>query len=126
MRSMTGYGSAQTERDGRTVTVELRSVNHRFLDPAFRLPKGLLFLEDTLRTGIGKKLDRGHVEVFVTYRNRRSDALKLNVNAELARMYRDAAARLSEALGCPDDCGTAFLFSLPDRADQGSPVHGCL
>ena len=111
---MTGYGSAQTERDGRTVTVEVKSVNHRFLDPVFRLPKGLLFLEDGLRTLIGKELDRGHVEVFVAYRNLRGDAVRLNVNEELARMYRDAVNRLSAILGCGDDCGTAFYASLPD------------
>ncbi len=114
MQSMTGYGSARTERDGREITVEIKSVNHRFLDLAFRMPKGLLFLEDVLRRGIGGRVDRGHLEVFVTYKNRRSDAVSLSVNAPLAALYRDAVKKLGEALGCSDDCGTAYYASVPE------------
>ncbi len=111
---MTGYGSARAERDGREITVEIKSVNHRFLDLSFRMPKGLLFLEDILRSGIGEELDRGHCEVFVTYKNRRSDAKALNINGELAALYRDAMGRLAELLGCPDDAGTSFYASVPE------------
>ncbi len=118
MQSMTGYGSAQTERDGRTVTVEIKSVNHRFLDLAFRIPKGIMFLEDVLRQGIAGEIDRGHAEVFVTYKNLRSDAVRLNVNRELALRYREAAAELASVLGSPDDCGTSFYASLPDIITQ--------
>ena len=114
MLSMTGYGSAQTERDGRTITVEVKSVNHRFLDLGFRLPKGLMFLEDALRQGVSARISRGHAEVFLTYKNRRADAVRLTVNEELAVLYRDAAARLADILAKPDDCGTAFYASLPD------------
>ena len=114
MLSMTGYGSAQTERDGRVITVEIKSVNHRFLDLGFRLPKGLVFLEDILRQGVSARISRGHAEIFVTYKNRRTDAVRMTVNEELAVLYRDAAARLAGILGKPDDCGTAFFASLPD------------
>ena len=114
MLSMTGYGSAQTERDGRVITVEVKSVNHRFLDLAFRLPKGLMFLEDTLRQGVSARISRGHAEVFVTYKNRRADAVRMTVNEELAALYRDAVSRLAGVLGKNDDCGTSFFASLPD------------
>ena len=114
MLSMTGYGSAQTERDGRMITVEVKSVNHRFLDLSFRLPKGLLYLEDDLRRGVSSRISRGHAEVFVTYKNRRADAVRMTVNEELAALYRDAASRLAGILDKPNDCGTAFFASLPD------------
>ena len=114
MRSMTGFGSGQAERDGRCVSVEIKSVNHRFLDLSFRLPKGLLFLEDPLRECISSGLDRGHAEVFLTYVNRREDSVSVTVNALLAQGYRAAAERLSGLLGIPDDCGTSFYASLPD------------
>lgn len=76
MLSMTGYGRATVERDGRQLTVELKSVNHRFLDLAFRMPRNLAFLEEDARRAIGAPLARGHVDVFMTYRNppkRRAD-----------------------------------------------------
>ena len=67
MRSMTGYGRAMGDMDGRQLTIELKSVNHRFLDIAFRMPRTLMFLEDEARKVIGAKLARGHVDVFMTY-----------------------------------------------------------
>ena len=75
MQSMTGYGRARACRDGREITIELKTVNHRFLDLSFRMPKNLTFLEDMLRERINKSaLKRGHVDVFVTYANTRADA----------------------------------------------------
>ena len=75
MQSMTGYGRARACRDGREITIELKTVNHRFLDLSFRMPKNLTFLEDVLRERINKSaLKRGHVDVFVTYANTRADA----------------------------------------------------
>ena len=62
MRSMTGYGKCQMQRDAWEVTVELRAVNHRYLDVAMRLPRNLLFLEDGVRKGL-QALIRGHVDV---------------------------------------------------------------
>ena len=74
MNSMTGYGKGTAARDGRELTVELKSVNHRFLDVSMRLPRILSCIEDPLRAAIAKRLARGHVDVFVNYRNTRSDA----------------------------------------------------
>ena len=70
---MTGFGRSSLSNDGRELTVELKSVNHRYLDIAFRMPRSLGFLEDTARNAISKRFSRGHIDVFVTYRNMRSD-----------------------------------------------------
>ena len=84
MRSMTGYGSARIARDGREVTVELKSVNHRYLDLNLRMYRSLGFAEDALRGAIGRLAARGHFEVYVSYRNLREDARTVEVNTGLA------------------------------------------
>ena len=84
MQSMTGYGRARSCRDGREITIELKTVNHRFLDLSFRIPKNLAFLEDPLRSRINASgLRRGHVDVFVTYANTRTDAREVRLDGAL-------------------------------------------
>ena len=64
---MTGYGRGLVCEDGREMTVEVKSVNHRFLDVSFRLARPIAFLDDAVRTGVAERLARGHVDVFVNY-----------------------------------------------------------
>ncbi len=90
MRSMTGYGRRQVSRDGREMTVEVKTVNHRFLDISCRLPRALSFAEDAVRKQISAALKRGHADVNVTYLNLRQDAREVRVDEALARKYRDA------------------------------------
>ena len=92
---MTGYGRATVERDGRQLTVELKSVNHRFLDIACRLPKSLLFLEDPIRRQLAEHFSRGHFDVFVTYANTRADASSVRIDMDLARSICSAGNALS-------------------------------
>lgn len=81
MQSMTGYGRCRACRDGREMTIELKTVNHRFLDLSLRLPKNLTFLEDTLRACVNQSgIKRGHVDVFVTYQNIRTDAVEMRLD----------------------------------------------
>ena len=67
MYSMTGYGKGIAEKDGKTVVVELKTVNHRFLDCNFKLPRTFLFVEDGIKKLISSNLSRGHVELYLTY-----------------------------------------------------------
>ena len=83
--SMTGFGRATVERDGRELTIELKSVNHRYLDIGMRLPRTLSFLEDTVRGVLSAKLARGHVDVFANYKNTRSDSKTVMVDEPLLR-----------------------------------------
>ncbi|MBQ4610212.1 MAG: hypothetical protein IJB30_00600, partial [Clostridia bacterium] len=69
VNSMTGFGRYALEHEGREITVELKSVNHRYLDIGFRMPRAINFIEDTIRGVISSELNRGHVDVFVFYRN---------------------------------------------------------
>lgn len=119
MYSMTGYGRAAVEREGRQLTLELKSVNHRFLDIAPRIPRSLGFLEDEMRRRIGTRLARGHVDVFATYRNLREDARTVQVDRGLFLAYRRALAQLAgeqgqEGEALADDRSLMKLAKLPD------------
>ena len=73
MNSMTGYGKAVVERGGKSLTIELKSVNHRFLDVSTKIPRAFIAHEDVIRSGLSKALTRGHIDVFITYtRDRKS------------------------------------------------------
>jgi uncharacterized protein (TIGR00255 family) len=116
MLSMTGYGHAFVEIEGRQMTVEVKSVNHRFLDISFRMPRNLMFLEDVARKTIGARLARGHVDVFVTYRNLRTDARTVHLDEALFSAYVDALRKLRGAAGpdLRDDRTLMGIAHMPD------------
>lgn len=114
MNSMTGYGRSSVEVDGRRLTIEVKSVNHRFLDVAFRMPRSFSFLEDDMRRQIGAAISRGHVDVFATYRNGRSDSRAVSVDAALAAAYDKALTELCNLSDARDDRSLMELARLPD------------
>ena len=81
MRSMTGCGMGRVQRNGWEVTAELKTVNHRFLDLSMRLPRNIAFLEPVAREATGKKLKRGHADVYLTVRNTESSSVQITVDA---------------------------------------------
>lgn len=114
MHSMTGYGRGSAMRDGREITVEFKSVNHRFLDVSTRLPRHIAFLEEPLRRFLSERLARGHVDVFVNYRNTRSDARTVRIDTALLGAYLAAARQAAAELSLPDDIGLCAALRLPD------------
>lgn len=90
MQSMTGYGYASAYRDERELTVEMRAVNHRFLDLNIRMPRSLLSLEDMVRKKVSEALSRGHIDISITYQNRREDACFVELNVSLLEQYVQA------------------------------------
>ena len=111
---MTGYGRCHIEEDGREMTVEVKSVNHRFLDISYRLSRALSFLDDAVRKGVGARLARGHVDVFVSYANHRQDAKEVRVDTALAVAYQKALAELGAAVGKEADIPLSDYTRLPD------------
>lgn len=99
MLSMTGYGQASASADGRTVTVEIRCVNHRFLDLGLRLPRTLNVHEARVRELAKEWLIRGHADITVTYVNAREDAVMVEADVSRARAYYQAIRQIQEALG---------------------------
>lgn len=114
MQSMTGYGRCRLERDGREMTVELKSVNHRFLDISVRMPRNLGFLEDVIRKELSARISRGHVDVFVTYANTRDDARVVNVDVPLLGAYKEAIDTIAQVTQAREDMSVSQYARLPD------------
>ena len=112
--SMTGYGRCRLEKNGRDMTVEVKSVNHRFLDLSCRLPRNLGFLDDCVRDQTARRVARGHLDIFVSYENQRDDARDIRVDLPLAKALARGAEQLHEALGLSDSLTLADLLRYPD------------
>ena len=111
--SMTGYGSAKGALEGWELTVELKSVNNRFLDCSVRLPRGFLFAEEAVKSAVAAGVARGKVDVFVTVDATGGDTV-VAVNRPLAESYIAALRGLSESYGLSDDLTAATLARFPD------------
>ena len=114
VRSMTGFGRASLSSDGRELTLELKAVNHRFLDVAFRMPRTLSFLEDTVRSFLAEKVSRGHFDVFAFYRNTRSDSKSVSVDTALLGAYLSAASDITRDFGLQNDLTVSKVMRLND------------
>ena len=113
MRSMTGCGSGKVQRDGWEVTVDLKTVNHRFLDIGMRLPRNLAFLEQTVRDCLGKKIRRGHADVFLTVKRTDASDAEVTCDTDLAARYLHAAEEIIRATGVRDDMAVSQLMKMP-------------
>lgn len=117
VKSMTGYGRGETDFDGRRITVELRSVNNRYLDCTVKMPRAYIFAEDAIKAGVQKAVARGKVDVFVTIANTGGEAVTVSVNESLARAYMDALTHL-RALGAEQEVRPEYsvteLARFPD------------
>lgn len=117
MFSMTGFGRGSAVADGREMTIDLKSVNHRFLDLSMRLPRHLAFLEDVLRTELTNALSRGHIDIYLNYTNTRSDARSVIINVPLLTAFVDSAKQANKSLGLPDDLSLSTALRLPDVSE---------
>lgn len=90
IRSMTGYGRGETQRDGLMLAVELRAVNNRYLDCTVKMPRAYLFAEDAMKKRVQEKVSRGKVDVFVSVTQTAQDDQKVTVNEGLAKEYIEA------------------------------------
>ena len=112
MRSMTGYGSGKIQKNGWEVTVDLKTVNHRFLDLSLRLPRNIAFLEQTVREEIGRQIKRGHVDVFLTVTRPAGSASQVDCDPELAVLYSRAAEQISAKADVPNDLTASRLMRM--------------
>ena len=113
IKSMTGYGRARENRNGRDITVEVRSVNNRYLDCTVKLPRAYIFAEDAVKARVQKAVSRGKVDVFITMESAGSDDAVVTVNEPLARAYCKAFSQL-EALGARGGVSAVELARFPD------------
>ncbi len=116
VNSMTGYGKGIAERDGLKVVVELKSVNHRFLDLMIKTPKLFNFSEDAIRKCMKESFARGHFDIFVNYEDTRQDRTSVSFDYSLVNAYVEAAKKISSEYFVQDTLSTAQIIALPDVA----------
>lgn len=114
LKSMTGFGRFEVSEGDRKVTVEMKSVNHRYLELGIKLPKKLNFLEGDIRSELKKYLERGKVDVFLTYENNGVGNECVKYNPVLAKEYFECYRRISEELGIDNDVKTSYIMRSPD------------
>ena len=96
VKSMTGYGRSRQTLNGRDITVEVRSVNNRYLDCSIKMPRAYIFAEDALKALVQKSVSRGKVDVFITVESRGAEETVVTVNEPLAKSYMAALKKLME------------------------------
>ena len=114
IRSMTGYGSAKGEAAGLSLSVELKSVNNRYLDVSVKLPRALLFAEEPIKKAVAAHISRGKVDVFVTADASGGDSVEVRVNTALLRGYMDALTKVRDEFGVTDDMSLMGLCRMPE------------
>ena len=114
IKSMTGYGKANISKNLREYQVEIKSVNHRYLDVSIKMPRNLSYLEEEIKKIISEKLTRGKVDVFVTFNNNSSEGREIKINTEIARMYIKELKNLAEIEGIIAEIPVTEISKLPD------------
>jgi uncharacterized protein (TIGR00255 family) len=114
IKSMTGFGRAMVDDGKRSFLVEMRGVNHRYLDMNIRMPKSLMPVEDRVRKVISRYLSRGKVDVFITYRNYAKEDTVVKSNQYLAKGYVDILKNLRDEFMLADDISVSLVSRFPD------------
>ena len=114
IKSMTGYGRAVETVNGREFTVELRSVNNRYLDCSVRLPRMLSFAEDAVKQAVKASISRGKVDVFITVRSEAGDEVQVTLNKSVLQSYLTAMRQMVDEFGVQDDISVSAVSRLPE------------
>ena len=123
IRSMTGYGRGEQVLHDRTITIEVRAVNNRYLDCSVKIPRLYVFAEDGIKALVQKKVGRGKLDVFVSIDSSAADRIEVSLNKAVADGYYEALTRMRDAYGLRDDISVSLLSRFPDvflvEKDQG-------
>ncbi len=114
VRSMTGYGRCEISVDGRDISVEIKSVNHRYFETSIRVTRGYSFIEDRLKKYLQTKINRGKVDVFVSIGASENEESDVTVNHSLAAGYVNALREIAERYGLPDDITATSVARYSD------------
>lgn len=114
IKSMTGFGRGEYEKDNKRITVEMKSVNHRYCDVNVRMPRKLGFLENEVRNFVKQKLSRGKIDVYISYEDNSDKKENINFNSELAKEYLKYFTIMSEQFGLENDVKVSHMSRYPD------------
>ena len=124
IKSMTGFGRCEVAENNRKFTVEIKSVNHRYLDVNIKMPKKLNYFESSIRTELKNYISRGKVDVFITYEDFSENNSSVRYNKELAGEYLKYLRQMAEEFGLDDDIRVSTLsrypevFTMEEQADD--------
>lgn len=114
IRSMTGYGKAILSIEGREYQVEIKSVNHRYLDMNIKIPRTLSYLEEVVKKEISEKIKRGKIDVFVTFENNSKEGRNIKINKELAKIYINQLKELATEENISSNIEVIDIARFPD------------
>lgn len=114
IKSMTGYGKALLSKNQREYQVEIKSVNHRYLDISIKMPKVLSYLEEEVKKQIAKKIKRGKVDVFISFQNNGEEGKEIKINTEIAKIYIDELRKLAKQENLFSNIEVTEIAKLPD------------
>lgn len=114
IKSMTGYGKSSISKNLRDYQIEIKSVNHRYLDVSVKMPKNLSYLEEEIKKIIVSKLHRGKVDVFVTFNNSSLEGRNIKINTEIANMYIEQLRKLAKDEDLISEIPVTEITKLPD------------
>lgn len=114
IRSMTGYGRGELVLHNRTITVELRAVNNRYLDCAVKIPRLYVFAEEAIKACVQKQVGRGKVDVFVSIDATAADQVAVSLNRPVADGYYAALKQMCQTYSLKDDLSVSLLSRFPD------------
>ncbi len=124
IKSMTGFGRCEIQKESRKFTVELKSVNHRYLDVNIRMPKKLNFFETAIRTLLKSYANRGKVDIFITYEDLSQSQVAVKYNAALAAEYLKYLKQMEEEFGLENDVRVSTLsrysevFTMEEQSED--------
>jgi len=114
VRSMTGFGRGNSEKDGKSFTIEIKSVNHRYFEINIRMPRVLIAFEDKIRKIIAEKVKRGKLDVFVTQVNYDKEDVEAYLNEKLAQSYINCFRTLKDKYNLDGDISVSNIARLPE------------
>ena len=114
IKSMTGFGRCEVSEGDRKFTVEMKGVNHRYLDANIRMPKKLNFFDSAIRTVLKQYVTRGKVDIFITYEDLTENQVALKYNESLAKEYLDAFKKMEETFGLENDIRVSTVSRCPE------------
>lgn len=114
VRSMTGYGKGSLNIEEREYQVEIKSVNHRYLDISIKMPKTLSYLEEEIKKEISEKIKRGKIDVFITFENNSQEGRNIKINKELAKIYINQLKELAQEENISSNIEVIDIAKFPD------------
>ena len=114
IKSMTGYGKSTLDINEREYQVEIKSVNHRYLDVNIRMPRSISYLEEEVRKIVTTKLRRGKVDIFITFNNNSSEGKNIKINKEIAKIYISELKNLAQEENINANIEVTEISRLPD------------